>query len=75
MKKLLSPWWALITLALLVYTFASSNNFVESIKLRYFDTLIVNQAPTQNNIFVVEIDEAALERYGQYPFQETYTQP
>ena len=68
MKKLLSPWWALITLALLVYTFASSNNFVESIKLRYFDTLIVNQAPTQNNIFVVEIDEAALERYGQYPF-------
>jgi adenylate cyclase len=68
MKRLLSPWWALITLALLVYTFATPNGFVESIKLRYFDTLIVNQEPVQNNIYVAEIDEAALERYGQYPF-------
>ena len=68
MKRLLSPWWALITLALLVYTFAVPSNFVESIKLRYFDTLIVNQQPVQNNIYVAEIDEAALEKYGQYPF-------
>jgi adenylate cyclase len=68
MKRLLSPWWALITLALLVYTFAMPSGFVESIKLRYFDTLIVSQEPVQNNIYVAEIDEAALERYGQYPF-------
>ena len=68
MKRLLSPWWALITLALLVYTFAMPSGFVESIKLRYFDTLIVNQQPVQNNIYVAEIDEAALEQYGQYPF-------
>ena len=68
MKKLLSPWWALLTLGLLVYTFAVPSNFVESIKLRYFDTLIVNQPPVQNNIYVAEIDEAALEQYGQYPF-------
>jgi len=68
MKKLLSPWWALLTLGLLVYTFAVPSNFVESIKLRYFDTLIINQPPVQNNIYVAEIDEAALEQYGQYPF-------
>jgi len=68
MKKLLSPWWALLTLGLLVYAFAVPSNFVESIKLRYFDTLIVNQQPVQNNIYVAEIDEAALEKYGQYPF-------
>lgn len=68
MKKLLSPWWALITLAALVYAFAVPNNFVQSIKLNYFDTLIVNQPPVENNIYVAEIDEAALEKYGQYPF-------
>ena len=68
MKKLLSPWWALITLAALVYMFATPSGFVESIKLRYFDTLIVNQEPLENNIYVAEIDEAALEKYGQYPF-------
>ena len=68
MKKLLSPWWALLTLGLLVYVFATPGGFVESIKLRYFDTLIVNQEPVENNIYVAEIDEAALERFGQYPF-------
>jgi adenylate cyclase len=68
MKKLLSPWWALLTLGLLVYAFATPGGFVESIKLRYFDTLIVNQEPVENNIYVAEIDEAALEKFGQYPF-------
>jgi len=68
MKKLLSPWWALLTLGLLVYAFATPGGFVESIKLRYFDTLIVNQEPVENNIYVAEIDEVALERFGQYPF-------
>jgi adenylate cyclase len=68
MKRLLSPWWALITLAALVYAFAMPNNFIQSIKLNYFDQLIVNQEPVENNIYVAEIDEAALELYGQYPF-------
>ena len=68
MKRLLSPWWALITLALLVYTFAAPPKFLESVKLNYFDQLIVNQEPVENNIYVAEIDEAALDRYGQYPF-------
>jgi len=68
MKRLLSPWWALITLAALVYAFAVPNNFIQSIKLNYFDQLIVNQPAVENNIYVAEIDEAALELYGQYPF-------
>ena len=68
MKKLLSPWWALITLALLVYTFITPPKFLESVKLNYFDQLIVNQEPVENNIWVAEIDEAALDLYGQYPF-------
>jgi adenylate cyclase len=68
MKRLLSPWWALITLAVLVYVFMAPPKFLESVKLNYFDQLIVNQEPVENNIYVAEIDEAALEKYGQYPF-------
>jgi adenylate cyclase len=68
MKKLLSPWWALITLTALIYVFMSPPKFLESVKLNYFDQLIINQEPIENNIYVVEIDEAALDRYGQYPF-------
>jgi len=68
MKKLLSPWWALITLGFLAYTFLQNPVFIESIKLRYFDSLIVNQEPVENDIVIAEIDEAALQQYGQYPF-------
>ena len=68
MKRLLSPWWALITLGILVYVFANPSNFLQSIKLNYFDQLIVNQPAVENNIYVAEIDDAALDKYGQYPF-------
>jgi adenylate cyclase len=42
-------------------------SFVESVRLRYFDTLITSKAPTENNIYTVNIDEAALDKYGQWP--------
>jgi adenylate cyclase len=71
MKKLMSPLWALLTLALLAYVIQGNNSFVESVKLRYFDTLITSQAPTQNNIYTVNIDEAVLERLGQWPLPRT----
>jgi adenylate cyclase len=68
MKKiLLSPWTALITLALLVGIRVADPTFVESVRLRYFDTLITSKAPTDNNIYTVNIDEAALDKYGQWP--------
>jgi adenylate cyclase len=41
--------------------------FVESVRLRYFDTLITQKAPTENNIYTVNIDEASLDKYGQWP--------
>ena len=68
MKKLLSPWWALLTLAALVYVFMAPPVFLQSVKLNYFDQLIVNQPTVENNIYVAEIDELALDAYGQYPF-------
>jgi adenylate cyclase len=68
MKKiLLSPWTALITLALIVGIRVADPTFVESVRLRYFDTLITSKAPTDNNIYTVNIDEAALDKYGQWP--------
>jgi adenylate cyclase len=68
MKKLMSPWWALITLFVLTAVFVQRPNFTESVKLNYFDTLITSREPIENNIYTVNIDEAALEKYGQYPF-------
>jgi adenylate cyclase len=68
MKRiLLSPWTALITLALVVGIRTADPAFVESVRLRYFDTLIISKAPTENNIVTVNIDEATLDRYGQWP--------
>jgi len=68
-KILVSPWTALITLALIVAVVFQGPTFVESVRLRYFDTLITNQKPTQNNIYTVNIDEATIDRYGQWPFK------
>jgi adenylate cyclase len=68
MKKiLLSPWTALITLAIILAIRIVDPVFVESVRLRYFDTLVTSKAPTENNIYTVNIDEAALDRYGQWP--------
>ena len=67
-KILLSPWTALITLSILVALRAADPSFVESVRLRYFDTLITSQPSRLNNITVVNIDEAALDKWGQWPF-------
>ena len=66
-KILISPWTALLTLALVLGIRAADPGFVESVRLRYFDTLITSQPAVQNNIHVVDIDDATLEKYGQWP--------
>jgi adenylate cyclase len=66
-KILLSPWTALLTLALVVGIRIADPTFLESVRLRYFDTLITSKAPTDNNIYTVNIDEATLDKYGQWP--------
>ena len=66
-KSLVSPLWALFTVALLAAIMASNTSFLESIKLRYFDQLITSKEPTVNNIYTVNIDEAALDKLGQWP--------
>jgi adenylate cyclase len=74
LKKILtSPWTALITLALVVGLRIADPMFVESVRLRYFDTLVTSRTPETIGVSVVNIDEKALERYGQFPFsRDTY---
>jgi len=68
LKKILtSPWTALLTLALILSIRIADPSFVESVRLRYFDTLITAKAPTENNIYTVNIDETSLDKYGQWP--------
>lgn len=66
-KILTSPWTALITLALVASIRIADPVFVESVRLRYFDTLITAKTPTENNIITVNIDEESLTKYGQWP--------
>ena len=68
-KLLVSPWTALITLVLIVAVTIQGPSFLESVRLRYFDTLITGTAPTENNIYTVNIDEETINKYGQWPFK------
>ena len=68
-KLLLSPWTALITLCLILGLRVSDPALVESVRLRYFDTLIVDRTAAANEqIHVVNIDDAAIAKFGQFPF-------
>ena len=67
-KTLTSPWTAIITLALVVGLRVADPAFIESVRLRYFDTLVTSKTPETIGVSVVNIDEKALEQYGQFPF-------
>jgi len=72
-KILVSPWTALLTLALILGLRISDPTFVESVRLRYFDTLITSKPAVENNIYTVNIDEDTMAKYGQWPFnREVY---
>jgi adenylate cyclase len=69
LKRILtSPWTALITLVLIVGIRIVDPAFVESVRLRYFDTLVTSKPAEVTGVHVVNIDEKALEQYGQFPF-------
>jgi adenylate cyclase len=74
LKRILtSPWTALLTLAVVVGIRVADPAFVESVRLRYFDTLVTSKASESIGVSVINIDEKALEKYGQFPFsRDTY---
>lgn len=70
-RILLSAWTAVITLSVVIGIRVQDPQFVESVRLRYFDTVIANRSVTENNIWAINIDESALERHGQWPFNRS----
>jgi adenylate cyclase len=70
-KILLNPWTALITLAVVLGIRIADPSFVESVRLRYFDQLVVGQPAQEIPVHTVNVDEAALDKYGQFPFPRT----
>ena len=78
MKKLrailLSPWLALITFSILLTIKFVNPTFVDAVKLKFYDTLMVNKPIQSEQIVLANISEKTLEKYGQYPFpREVYS--
>jgi adenylate cyclase len=72
-KVLLSPWMAILTLLVVLSVRYFDPSFVESVRLRYFDQLITSQPVKDIPVSIVNIDEKALDKYGQFPFpRDTY---
>lgn len=65
---LLSPWLAIITFALLVFVKVSNPYLVEMGKLKFYDYLMLGKPIQANEIVLANIDEKAIEKYGQFPF-------
>jgi adenylate cyclase len=69
MKKLLNPWTAIITLLLCLFVRVEDGNFVESVRLRYFDQLLTSKETSVSKlVHVVNIDDETIRNKGQFPF-------
>ena len=67
-KVVWNPWTALVTLAIILAVRVADPSFVESVRLRYFDQLVTSQPAQDIPVSVVNIDEATLDKLGQFPF-------
>ena len=67
-KVLLSPWLAVATLLLLLSVKLMNPYLVDSMKLKYYDYLMLGEPVKSEQIVVANIGEKAIEKYGQYPF-------
>jgi adenylate cyclase len=67
-KVLLSPWLAVATLLLLLSVKLMNPYLVDSMKLKYYDYLMLSEPIQSEQIVVVNIGEKAIEKYGQWPF-------
>jgi len=67
-KLLLNPWTALVTLAVLLLLRIADPAFVEKVRLTYFDQLVTSQPKVDVPVHTVNIDEATLDKLGQFPF-------
>ena len=68
--KFITHWTtALLTLFILTYVGFQDPGFKETLRLKSFDYLLGNEEVTPSqDITIVTIDEATIEKYGQWPF-------
>ena len=72
-KTALSPWLALITFAVLALVKVQDPFLVESMRLKFYDYLMLDKPVQSQQIILANIGEKTLEKYGQYPFpRDTY---
>ena len=67
-RILLSPWLALLTVAVLLAVKISDPYLVEANRLKFYDYLMIDKPVKSSNIVVANIGEKAIEKYGQWPF-------
>ena len=67
-KVLLSPWLAVATILLLLSVKLMNPFLVDSVKLKYYDYLMLGEPVKSEQIVVANIGEKAIEKYGQWPF-------
>ena len=65
---LLSPWLAIVTFLILVAVKISNPYLVEMGKLKFYDYLMLGDSIQADEIVLANIDEKAIEKYGQFPF-------
>ncbi len=70
MKRLLNPWWAILTVILMTFVRYEDGFFVETARLKSFDYTIA-QAPKveSQSIVLLDIGEQALKEKGQWPWK------
>ena len=68
--KYLTHWLtAFVTVVLLTYVGLQDPGFKETLRLKSFDYLLANEEKTlSEDITIIAIDEAAIEKYGQFPW-------
>ena len=72
-KMMLSPWMAMLTVVLLFVIKMSNPYLVDSMKLKFYDYLMLGKTTPSQQIVLANIGEKALAKYGQYPFpRDTY---
>jgi adenylate cyclase len=71
--KVITHWaLAFITAALLIFAHYDDSNVVQTIRLKQFDLLQQTDTPVPSqDIAILEIDEATIEKYGQWPWKRT----
>ena len=71
--KIITHWaLAFVTAVLLIFAHYDDSSVVQTVRLKQFDLLQQTDTPVPSqDIAILEIDEATIEKYGQWPWERT----